>query len=77
MSMLDVTSYERNILQTANKLLEYDAYNLESELLKIKMKNIPGNKVTIMEAQPVIQPQPQSQPKRLKKTLDSYLLTGK
>jgi hypothetical protein len=59
MSMLDVTSYERNILQTANKLLEDDAYNLESELLKIKMKNIPANKVTVMEMQSVLQQQQQ------------------
>jgi hypothetical protein len=70
MSMLDVTSYERNILKTANKLLEYDAYNLEKELLKIKSKNIPGEKIAMIEQiveqeqqqqQQAQQPQPQPQ----------------
>jgi len=36
MSMLDVTSYERNILGTANKLLEKDAFEREKELLKTR-----------------------------------------
>jgi len=48
MSMLDVTSYELNILLTANKLLEEDAYKQFALLVKARRKAVTPENIKII-----------------------------
>jgi len=62
MSMLDVTSYERNILQTANKLLESDVYAQTAELYKCRAQPFAIEKVNVSSPSPQPPPQKSIQP---------------
>ena len=61
MSMLDVTSYERNILVTANILLESDTHRKAQKLWKMKTKALPQTEVKIREPPSAQQQQQQQQ----------------